>query len=121
RQGKGLPGQVARHEPEGDAAIIDEHKIEEARDLYDSRWVHDPLQDDPLAGLIQQHDQQGKKKNSLHPQAVAAPRRLTASAQRPQVFGTSALLPTSGKTRQQRSHFSPGARRMTTATPGTSS
>src|SRR5581483_11518615 len=93
------------------------------RDAEGMRLHH--LLDDGLADLIDDDHADAEPEPESEQLAVgdvhaAGSIRSTASVQRSQRVGWSLCVPTSGRTCQQRSHFSPSASATTTPTPATS-
>src|SRR5690606_26756584 len=121
----GLPGRLALEQAEAHPGVVGEHDVEKAGHRNAAWRRHDEAENRPLAHLVEQQDKDRQGKAAPHcgrhaPYCAAAPRCCTASAQRAQVSGASAVLPTSGSTCQRRSHCAPSARAATTATPWTS-
>src|SRR6185437_2116371 len=118
--------RIGVEKPEAHAAIAGQHEIEERREHGDRlAAAHREEADNPgLARLIGGNDGERDREPEPHANCLAsylAPARVsTASVQRSQRSACASCAPTSGNTRQQRSHLSPGADRTRTPTPGTS-
>src|SRR5438067_2494582 len=124
---RGLAGLVEH--AEADAAVAGQHEIEERGDRNEmvraTRLAEVP-QHPQFAELIKERHERrhGEAEGDHYPAAASgipapAPRSIT-SAQRWQRSSCPGTWPTSGNTRQQRSHRSPGASETTTPISGTS-
>ena len=104
---------------EADAAVPDQDQVEERGDRHRLIGIEGG-QRQPFGDLVQHQDGQRQQgAGQLAHRAQAARAVATASVQRRHRCSGDAA--TSGRTCQQRTHFSPSASPGTTATPGTSS
>src|SRR6185369_13558111 len=112
-------GRAGVEQAETDAVVPHRHEVEERQHLDRPRTADDEqVVEEELGRLVEDQGDGGDGKAKLH--SAALRKCSTASLQRTQSDGWVLSLPTSGRTRQQRSHFSPSAARKATATPGTS-
>ena len=82
--------------------------------------LREEAEDPGLARLVGGDHEGGDDQTEQHAYCPAPAKSATASVQRWQRSAWASSAPTSGKTRQHRSHFSPGASATLTPTPGTS-
>src|SRR6185437_8247258 len=120
---QGVERGAVVEEPEAHAAVPGENEVEEIGAAHappQRRPRREKPQHQIFAELIGECHEKGGAETEPHAHFPAGASASTAAAQRRQRSSCCGTVPTSGRTRQQRWHFSPGARLTRTPTPGTS-